>query len=76
MKKLDTQPNNIIIILEIADKYFSLNDYNNAFKLLLEKYPKNKEKTKGKFIEFFNALGHSHESTIEYRKKLSQIIFS
>ena len=76
MKKLDTQPNNIIIIFEIADKLFSLNDYNNAFKLLLEKYPKNKEKIKGKIIEFFNALGHSHESTIEYRKKLSQIMFS
>lgn len=76
MKKLDTQPNNIIIIFEIADKLFSLNDYNNAFKLLLEKYPKNKEKIKDKILEFFNALGHSHESTIEYRKKLSQIMFS
>ena len=76
MKRLDKQPNNIIIVIETADKLFSLNDYNSAFKLLLEKYPKNKEKIKGKIIEFFNALGHSHESTIEYRKKLSQIIFS
>ena len=76
MKKLDTQPNNIVIILETADKLFSLNDYNNAFKLLLEKYPKNKEKIKVKIVEFFNALGHSHDSTIEYRKKFSQIMFS
>ena len=76
MKKLDAQPNNIIIIFEIADKFFSLNDYNNAFKLLLEKYPKNKEKIKSKILEFFDALGHSHESTVEYRKQLSQIIFS
>ena len=76
MKKLETQPNNIIIIFEIADKLFSLNDYNNAFKLLLEKYPKNKEKIKIKILEFFNALGHSHDSTIEYRKKFSQIMFS
>ncbi len=67
---------NFIVIFETADKLFSLNDYNSAFKLLLEKYPKNKEKIKGKIIEFFNALGHSHESTIEYRKKLSQIMFS
>ena len=76
MKKLDTQPNNIIIIFEAADKLFSLNDYNSAFKLLLEKYPKNKEKIKIKILEFFNALGHSHDSTIEYRKKFSQIMFS
>ena len=76
MKKLDTHPNNIIIIFEAADKLFSLNDYNNAFKLLLEKYPKNKEKIKGKILEFFDALGHSHDSTIKYRKKLSHIMFS
>ena len=76
VKKLDDQPNNIIIILETADKFFSINDYDNAFRLLLEKYPKNKEKIKDKILELFNALGHSHESTIEYRKKLSQIMFS
>ena len=76
MKKLDTQPNNISIIFEAADKHFYLNDYNSAFKLLLEKYPKNKEKIKIKILEFFNALGHSHDSTIEYRKKFSQIMFS
>ena len=76
MKKLDAQPNNIIIIFETADKLFSINDYDNAFKLLLEKYPTNKEKIKVKILEFFNALGHSHESTIEYRKKLSKIMFS
>ena len=35
IKKLDTQPDNIIIIFNIADKLFSLNDYNNALKLLL-----------------------------------------
>ena len=76
MKKLDAQPNNIIIIFETADKFFSTNDYNNAFNLLLEKYPKNKDKIKGKILEFFNALGHTHDSTIEYRKKFSQIMFS
>ena len=76
IKKLEAQPNNINIIFETADKLFSLNDYNNAFKLLLKKYPKNKEKIKVKILEFFNALGHSHDSTIEYRKKLSQIMFS
>ena len=76
VKKLHEQPNNIIIIFETADKFFSINDYDNAFQLLLEKYPKNKEKIKVKILELFGALGHSHESTIEYRKKLSQIMFS
>ena len=76
MKKLDARPDNIIIIFEVADKLFSLNDYNSAFKLLLKKYPKNKEKIKIKILEFFNALGHSHDSTVEYRKKFSQIMFS
>jgi len=76
MKKLDSQPNNTIVIFETADKLFSLNDYDSAFKLLLEKYPKNKEKIKVKILEFFNALGHSHDSTIKYRKKLSHIMFS
>ena len=76
IKKLDKQPNNIIIIIETADKFFSNNEYDNAFKLLLEKYPKNKEKIKEKILEFFNALGHSHDSTIVYRKKFSQIMFS
>jgi len=76
MKQLDAQPDNIIFIFETADKLFSLNDYNNAFELLLEKYPKNKEKIKVKILEFFDALGHSHNSTIEYRKKFSRIMFA
>jgi len=76
MNNLDAQPNNIVIIFETADKLFSLNEYDNAFKLLLEKYPKHKERVKVKILEFFNALGHSHESTIEYRKKFSQVMFS
>ena len=76
IKKLDNQPNNTIVIFETADKLFSLNDYDSAFKLLLKKYPKNKERVKVKILEFFNALGHSHDSTIEYRKKLSLIMFS
>ena len=59
MKKLDKHPNNIIIIFEAADKLFSLNDYNNAFKLLLEKYPNNKEKIKVKIFVFNPIYKHS-----------------
>ena len=50
-------------------------EYEKAFNLLIDNYPKNKQKYKIKIIELFNALGHTHEKTIEYRKKLSQIMF-
>ena len=44
--------------------------------LLLKNYPKNKDKVKNKMVEFFTVLGNSNEHTIEYRKKLSQMMFS
>ena len=47
-----------------------------AFELLLKHYPKHKEKSKNKMVEFFNVLGNTNELTIEYRKRLSQIMFS
>jgi len=76
LEDLRSNPNNINIIFEIAEKYFASNDYEKAFKLLIENYPKNKEKAKTKILEFFSALGNTHEATIEYRKKFSQIMFS
>jgi len=76
LKELNIKPNNINIVFEIADKYFAKNNYEKAFDLLIENYPKNKQKIKLKILELFSALGHAHEATIEYRKKLSQIIFS
>jgi len=76
LKKLNTNVNNIEIVFEISEKYFANNNYEKAFELLIEKYPKNKEKVKNKILEFFSALGQKHEDTIKYRKKLSQIMFS
>ena len=76
IKKLDSDPDNIDLVCQVADKYFAIGDYKSAFDLLIKKYPKNKERSKGKMVEFFNALGHTHEATVEYRKKLSQIMFS
>lgn len=76
INKLNSNSFDINILLQIADKYFAINDYENAFDILLKNYPKNKEKVKLKIVEFFNALGHDNETTVEYRKKFSQIMFS
>ena len=64
------------MVIEVADKYFSIKEYENGMDLLIKNYPKNKEVVKEKMIEFFNILGNSNEYTIMYRKKLSQVMFS
>tara|TARA_B100002051_G_C16737783_1_gene642319 strand:+ start:1338 stop:2204 length:867 start_codon:yes stop_codon:yes gene_type:complete len=76
IKKLESKPNDINLIIEIADKYFSTQSYENCMEILLMNYPKNKNKIKEKMIEFFNVLGNDNEFTKSYRKKLSQIMFS
>ena len=74
--KLESEPNNIDLILEISDKYFSMKQYENGMDLLLKNYPKNKDSIKNKMVEFFAVLGNTDQVTIQYRKKLSQLIFS
>ena len=74
--KLEKKPTDIDLILEVADKYFSIQEYDDCMELLLKNYPKNKNKIKEKMVEFFEVLGNSNEFTINYRKKLSQIMFS
>ena len=74
--KLESEPNNIDLILEISDKYFSMKEYENGMDLLLKNYPKNKDSIKNKMVEFFAVLGNTNQVTIQYRKKLSQIMFS
>ena len=76
INKLEKNPNNISLVIEVADKYFSIKEYENGMDLLLKNYPKNKDAVKEKMIEFFNILGNSNEYTIMYRKKLSQVMFS
>ena len=76
IRKLEKKPDDINLIIEVADKYFSIQDYENSMNLLLQNYPKNKDKVKNKMVEFFEVLGNSNEHTIEYRKKLSQMMFS
>ena len=76
LRKLEKKPHDINLIIEVADKYFSIQDYENSMGLLTNNYPKNKDKIKDKMVEFFGVLGNSNEFTIKYRKKLSQMMFS
>ena len=76
LSKLDNEPDNIDLILEISDKYFSMKEYENGMDLLLKNYPKNKDSIKNKMVEFFAVLGNTDQITIQYRKKLSQLMFS
>jgi putative thioredoxin len=70
------KPKDIKKILNLADKYFAENQLDESFELLLDRYATNKEKVKGKMLEFFEILGNDHDKTREYRKKLSSILFS
>jgi len=74
--KLESEPDNIDLILEISDKYFSTKEYENGMDLLLKNYPKNRDRIKNKMVEFFGVLGNTDQVTIQYRKKLSQLMFS
>ena len=73
---LEIAPNNLDIVFKITDKHFANNNFDNCFDMLLNYYPKNKEKIKTKMLGYFDVLGFDHESTILYRKKLSSIMFS
>ena len=76
LSRLENEPGNIDLILEISDKYFSMKEYENGMDLLLKNYPKNKDSIKNKMVEFFAVLGNTDQVTIQYRKKLSQLMFS
>jgi len=76
LDKLENEPDNIDLILEISDKYFSMKEYENGMDLLLKNYQKSRESIKNKMVEFFAVLGNTDQITIQYRKKLSQLMFS
>ena len=73
---LENTPNNLDIIFKITDTHFANNNFDKCFDMLLNYYPKNKEKIKIKMLGYFDILGFEHESTILYRKKLSSVMFS
>ena len=76
LSKLEKEPSNIDLVIELSEKYFSMKEYENGMELLLKNYSKNKDKVKNKMVEFFGVLGNTDRITIEYRKKLSQLMFS
>ena len=72
---LKKNPNSLDILFKITDTHFANNNFDNCFDMLLNYYPKDKEKIKTKILGYFDVLGFDHESTILYRKKLSSIMF-
>ena len=76
LNKLGNNKNDIDLIVDVSDKYFSMQDYENCFEILLNNYPINKDRVKEKMVELFAVLGNSNEHTVNYRKKLSQIMFA
>ena len=75
IEKFNENPTNTDILLEICEAYFSDEEYDKAFTVLLDNYSKNKDIVKKKLLEFFEALGNDHEATKTYRKKLSSMLF-
>ena len=75
VNKFNENPANTDVLLEICEAYFSDEEYEKAFSLLLDNYYKNKDIVKKKLLEFFEALGNDHDATKTYRKKLSSLIF-
>ena len=73
---LKSAPNDLNIVFKITDTHFANNNFDSCFDMLLNYFPKNKEKVKMKMLDYFNVLGFDHDSTILYRKKLSSIMFS
>ena len=76
IEKLKNNPGNIDNILELSNKYFASQKYDESFELLIQSYPKNNDRVKKQLLDFFEALGGSNEKTVHYRKKLSSIMFS
>ena len=73
---LNKNPGDLTLILELADAHFGNNQFEKSFEILLEHFPKNKEKIKPKILSFFDVLGFEHQVATKYRKKLSSLLFS
>ncbi len=75
-EQLSKSSNNLELVFKIAETHFANNNFNEAFDILLEYYPKDKNAIKDKMLSFFDVLGFKNESVALYRKKLSSIMFS
>ena len=75
-KDLENAPDDLDVVFKITDTHFANNNFESCFDMLLNYYPKNKEKIKTKMLGYFDVLGFEHETATLYRKKLSSIMFS
>ena len=79
INKLRLDPDNKDLTLEIAEKYFSLNQNEEGFETLLNLYNKdskwNDEIAKKNLLEYFDLLGFNDPNVINARKKLSSMMF-
>ena len=79
INKLHLDPDNKDLTLEIAEKYFSLNQNGEGFETLLNLYNLdskwNDEIAKKKLLEYFDLLGFNDPNVIDARKKLSSMMF-
>ena len=79
ISKLRLDPNNKSLILEIAEKYFTLNQNEEGFDKLLDLFNRdsqwNDEIAKKKLLEYFDLLGFNDPNVIIARKKLSSMMF-
>ncbi len=79
LNRINQNPNDKELRYELANKYFSLNQIENAFNELLEIYKQdskwNDEAAKKKILEHFELLGFNDPNVINARKKLSSLMF-
>ena len=77
--KIEQDPSNIAVQLELAEKYFSINENEKGFDTLLnifDRDPKwNDAVAKKKLLEYFDLLGFNDPNVINARKKLSSLMF-
>ena len=58
---LNKSPKNLDLVFKIADTYFANSEFNHSFEILLEHYPKNKERVQTKLLNYFDILGFDHK---------------
>ncbi len=78
-KDIEDNPSNHPARLELADKYYALNQYDKAFSVLLQSIEADAAwhdgAAKAKLFELFNHIGHSHPAVAAARRQLSGILF-
>jgi putative thioredoxin len=79
-KKLQTNPTDHQTLIELSVQEFALGDQEQAMEHLLVSIAKdrawNEEAARKQLVNFFEVLGHTHPLTLQFRRRLSSILFS